>query len=420
MPSQKKRKLPVENRADWQEDQENELLAWLDYSLQHKTFDFFEESVAGHLNEEYNVSYTYRQCRGKLYLLWKTRGHETATKVQVLYDTGSRCLNLLERERMRFISQRVIQLADRERHKLLHSPRRLKSASPSVISQSQSYGSIDRISGKKRTREATTAALRGDQDDLDVRQIVSSAEISRNVNSDQLLEIQSHISFLRDQVQQLTAIQRENHTHITFLHTCLRNAEEQQQDLESHIDYLSHTESPRNDQSSMARQLEDQRAQIVHLQKKLERNRYLGSFTSLRCTDDIQTWTIENVQETMHSIAFQTKQLLFGHEDNENFHPPTLDGNESLISLIKRALALKKDSEISMDTISIHLSTFSLQAVIRALTVAALCEWAFEADLLGSVLLSSMLLNEYRNHVRTRGKFEFLLSCLFLILEICC
>jgi hypothetical protein len=112
--------------ADWKPHEENVLLAWLDYSLlKADGFRYFKESVSAHLSKECNTSYSYEQCRAKLYRFWNYLGDDDSAKVADLYKQGSDCLGYLPPERKKLISEKVADLNGRD----IDSPRRLRSTS---------------------------------------------------------------------------------------------------------------------------------------------------------------------------------------------------------------------------------------------------------------------------------------------------
>jgi hypothetical protein len=137
--------------ANWKPNEENELLAWLDYNLQKSSdgFEVFKQSVSEHLRRECNVSYTYEQCRRKLYMCWLHYGDESAKKVAVLHEHGSETLTHLPTEQKDSILARVLVLRDRD----LNFPRRLRSVSRNSATPSWHQGD------NRRTRSTTGQRL---------------------------------------------------------------------------------------------------------------------------------------------------------------------------------------------------------------------------------------------------------------------
>jgi hypothetical protein len=132
------KRVPRGEPANWKPDEENELLAWLDYNLEKSSDGFatFKQSVSEHLRRVCNVSYTYEQCRRKLHSLWQHYGDESAIKVAVLHEHGSETLTLLETAQKDSILARVIALRERD----LNFPRRLRSVSRNSATPSQQQG----------------------------------------------------------------------------------------------------------------------------------------------------------------------------------------------------------------------------------------------------------------------------------------
>jgi hypothetical protein len=132
------KRVPRGEPANWKPDEENELLAWLDYNLEKSSDGFaaFKQSVPEHLRRVCNVSYTYEQCRRKLHSLWQNYGDESAIKVAVLHEHGSETLTLLTTAQKDSILARVIALRERD----LNFPRRLRSVSRNSATPSQQQG----------------------------------------------------------------------------------------------------------------------------------------------------------------------------------------------------------------------------------------------------------------------------------------
>jgi hypothetical protein len=514
------RQVPQAQPADWKPHEEDELLAWLDYSLMKSDgFKSFKESVSGHLIREYNVNYTYEQCRRKLYSFWKSYGDDTATKVAVLHEHGSKCLTHLPDERRDFILGRAIELGDRD----FNSPRRLRSTSqisetpswrpinlgqlatsksqlrayrqhgssleiPSVVIQSINTPEVERHEERHSEKRCLPGQV-GVDSRLPILQVFSTNSITvkqqyrplpnnyipkseckdstsptsdgasprspvavgegetasdedecnsgadsekseadgvamvlvpstRNINDEvmtpnplstsELESLKKELEVLKKQVQLMSKLQKESHSHIVFLHSRLRQAEDRHKDYEARTSRLESAEAARADHISLYKQLEDQESTIVILQKKLDKARDLGKFTRLSLANEIRPWKSENIRQTMSSIGYLMKQLLFGHDNIDHFDPPNIDNHEHLATLVRKSLGMTSRGQVAADTIPAKLSEFSLQAVVRALTAAALCEWVFEADLHGTILTESMLLDEYRAHIRTRGSYSLI------------
>ncbi|RYP76032.1 hypothetical protein DL770_007310 [Monosporascus sp. CRB-9-2] len=87
------------NPQVWFPDDVTQLLAWLDYCLEHG--DNFADTVTSHLKSTRQKLYTWDQIDGKLRLLWRTYGHEVEgakpgeIKSGEIFEKGTSCLTEL-------------------------------------------------------------------------------------------------------------------------------------------------------------------------------------------------------------------------------------------------------------------------------------------------------------------------------------
>ncbi|KAI9933209.1 hypothetical protein MW887_007681 [Aspergillus wentii] len=426
-------KIAQTERAEWKPREEKELLAWLDYNVQRHGYNSFTESVSGHLRRECNVHYSTEQCTRKLYWFWKHFGNDEAKKVSALHQRGSKCLGYLPQETKDFVFGRLIQLGDRE----FNSVRRLRSASqisdtaassnvrgqssrlpvPSIVipcKKTLDVESDTRIRKRQRflrqryhssrgdsedsTSEAMNdcssisaqenAAASNDEDDpsgagieADAMIMVPAPSGTEDVNSKggtepiptPTIEMESlpELEALKKQVQQMSKLQSESDLRIEFLSSRLRLADDRHREDQARLDCVKRTEMAGGGPDD---RLEAQEKKIAILQERLIKARDLGRFTRLTSPEEIRSWKPQQIRETMDSVGYWMKQLLFGHKNIHVFDPRNINIDEGLAAL----------------------------AIIRALTAAAICEWVFEEDLHESVITGSILLDEYRAHLRTR------------------
>ncbi|RHZ51805.1 uncharacterized protein CDV56_106246 [Aspergillus thermomutatus] len=441
------KRVPHAEPANWKPHEENELLAWLDYNLQKSSdgFEAFRQSVSAHLRRECNVSYTYEQCRRKLYLSWLRYGDESAKKVAVLHEHGSETLTHLPTEQKDFILARAMELRERD----LNFPRRLRSVSRNSATPSQHHGdnrrptstrgqlphlrvpsvviSTARISKAKRPlsqhskrgrlsnkfpvsdlsregEEDGEAKSNKEKDPVhtgttdktdktpDADDITMAGVPSAKNGSDQttatnpwtagaLETLKSELAALKEQVRVLGELQNETRSFMVFLHMRLGEAVERDEVAKARIHSLERAERARADGKSLVLEVANLEDRIAYLQRKVDKARELGKFTQLSSTGVIRPWSLRWVDKTMDDIDFYMEQLLLDHDNIDHFEPPNLDDGADLAALVRTILGLTPQERLSTEKVRIQLSKLSLQSVVRALTAATLCEWVFEAEL---------------------------------------
>jgi hypothetical protein len=223
-----------------------------------------------------------------------------------------------------------------------------------------------------------------------------------------LESLKSELAALQEQVQVLGELQNDTRSFIAFLHMRLREAVERDEVAQARIHSLEQAEGARADGKSLVSEMTILEDRIAHLQRKLYKAQDLGRFTKLSATGEIRLWDLKWVDETMAAIDFYMKQLLLDHDNVDHFEAPNLDNDADLTGLIRTVLGLNPQERVSTEKVRIQLSRLSLQSVVRALTAAALCQWVFQAELPGMSLTDSVLLDEYRCHLRTRGALSFI------------
>ena len=211
----------------------------------------------------------------------------------------------------------------------------------------------------------------------------------------ELENLRTEFEALKERVELMNDIHR---SLTVSLYSSLLQAEGRHREDETRINCLKNT-----DNSLPYRQLEYQAKKIATLQEKLDKARHLRRFTQLASTEEIRSWTGENVRQEMSSMGYLAKQLLYGHDNVDNFDPPDIDNYKDLRTLVQKGLGVSSQAQLSADTVLGLLASFSLQAIVRCLTFAAICEWVLEADIHGMIFTESVLLEEYKAHLRMRG-----------------
>jgi hypothetical protein len=208
----------------------------------------------------------------------------------------------------------------------------------------------------------------------------------------------------KKEVQLLREQQDENYTRISFLSSRLCEAEERNNNYQEELKSLRRANLKLVENVSLYNQLELQITENQKLQRKWEANNERYRFTMFTSSDPILRDKSQRIRDNMSNINnILVNQLLFDHEDIDTPSPVSLESNEHLVPLVQRVLRIDSQVQVTTDTISTHFSSLSLQAVVRTLTAAAVCLWVFEDDFFGAILKSSMLLDEYKNHITTIG-----------------
>jgi hypothetical protein len=233
---------------------------------------------------------------------------------------------------------------------------------------------------------------------------------TNNRTTEVLESLKSELATLQEQVRVLGELQNDTRSFIAFLHMHLREAVERDEVAQARIHSLERAEGARAD--GLVSEMTILEDRIAYLQRKLYKAQDLERFTQLSATGEIRPWNPRWVDETMKDIDFYMKQLLLDHDNIDHFEAPNLDNDADLTALVRTILGLNPQERVSTEKVRIQLSRLSLQSVVRALTAAALCGWVFQAELPGMSLTDSVLLDEYRDHLRTRGALSYFSSCL--------
>ncbi|OJJ45228.1 hypothetical protein ASPZODRAFT_2109457 [Penicilliopsis zonata CBS 506.65] len=187
--------------------------------------------------------------------------------------------------------------------------------------------------------------------------------------------VHDELGELKKQVARLHRAQHESHAQIAFLHNRLRQSDKRRLKLKDQVSALDSIERFSREKGGLRAQLEQQLKRNSSLQDKVERNERLGRFTSLASTDVVRNWG--------------DTQLLVGWEDVQTVPQPVI--TDDIRALLQRSLGREID-----------LRELSLQALVRMLTMAAVCAWVFESDILSERFPGSLVLDAYREQIQTR------------------
>ena len=119
-------------RADWQQEDEIELLAWLDCILvrsEKKDASLFKPSFVKHLKENRGKRYTEHQIERKIKKIWAANGEDDANDPNEIWKFGTKCLPYLSDVIRKQIDERLNILQESKIAKVVDSERQLRSAS---------------------------------------------------------------------------------------------------------------------------------------------------------------------------------------------------------------------------------------------------------------------------------------------------
>ena len=269
---------------------------------------------------------------------------------------------------------------------------------------------------KKRKPNASSSCDRVISDsESDLTDLTTLSDIiNRNANgetvtssdglTDTFESLRDRLEASKKEVQLLREQQDENYTRISFLSSRLCEAEQRNSNYQDELKSLRRANLKLVEDVSLYNQLELQITENQKLQRKWEANNERYRFTMFTSSDPILRDKSQTIRDSMSNINnILVNQLLFDHEDIDTPSPVSLESNEHLVPLVQRVLRMDSRVPVTADTMSTHFSSLSLQAVVRTLTAAAVCLWVFEDDFFGPILKSSMLLDEYKNHIKTIG-----------------
>ena len=115
----------VSNRPLWQEDDEIELLAWLDCTLRHDLL--FKDTVVDHLRTRRKKSFKSTQIDDRLKYLWENHANDDARSWKEVLTKGSSCLRLLDDSARKAVTHTSTMLGDQQISRRLAEPRNLRS-----------------------------------------------------------------------------------------------------------------------------------------------------------------------------------------------------------------------------------------------------------------------------------------------------
>lgn len=277
-----------------------------------------------------------------------------------------------------------------------------------TVEEDDDNNSVDTPTG--RFRQATLGALSAGEDRVESsedgethsRETTPSAERpDENVTDRKIKLLERRCQSLE---RELEYEQQKHEGDTMFLRERVRLVEEGCKKLESEIACLNYVrrEQSRAGEASIRSTLIDQAKQIAQLEQSLADRKWLRTFSTLSSTDSVPL-DVRDIRADIDVLGHHIKQILAKYEDRVVCSTTSFYKEDDLRSLICRAFGqdILQPAELIGQTI--NLSTFSLQAVIRSLTAAALCEWVFECSLQEICAKPCALLREYRLHLARQG-----------------
>jgi hypothetical protein len=216
--------------------------------------------------------------------------------------------------------------------------------------------------------------------------------------------LQRELSLSEDRYRRVQAqMENERHQHnedVQFLKDKLSESQKTCEDLRSQLSCLDFI--LRADDGSKAREVQDQQKRISELEDRLNDKKWIGAFSSLSSINP-KKLDARSVQADMDLIKSSIEQIMCEDEDHEAHIPPNIGCLDDLKSLLYRIVHLDLSEPYNQLRQSINSTGLSFQALIRALTASALCEWVFEPRLQGITLEPCTLLKEYRKRLAKIG-----------------
>jgi hypothetical protein len=177
-------------KADWTDEAEIEVLAWLDYLLdiresigkEQMTKSHFENSITDHLEKTCRMRYTIAQVERKIRKFWQVYGGDYAVDRNEIYKLGTECLVNLPPDRKERICTRVGVLKDEAYAATLSRQRQLRSTSRTTESQLSRFTSLEAVEGNvpsPRKRRVEVVINKTSKDDFSPKKLkVQAAEVS--------------------------------------------------------------------------------------------------------------------------------------------------------------------------------------------------------------------------------------------------
>ena len=200
------------------------------------------------------------------------------------------------------------------------------------------------------------------------------------------------------------ALQQDNNSLFNSYQSEVKEARNQQEALNRELNCLksSYEQILSADQRSNMHTLKLREIEIKELRKCLDRKeRYRG--TLQLSTDDVVPLDRKQICVEMIQIKRAVKNLLDDHEFPEGFELPKVILEQDLRDLFRRSFALDPSKANALPDLRGPSRLLALQAVMRSLTAAAICEWVFEADLPSISNPPDALLEQYRLQLAVQG-----------------
>jgi hypothetical protein len=184
----------------------------------------------------------------------------------------------------------------------------------------------------------------------------------------------------------------------------IREREENVASLEREVLSLQAARKKRDEQSefpieeSIERNLKLEKRLLADLKMREEGNK----FTTLSGASR-EWFGTTKMDEGFCDVYGESRQALCRHDNETIPFIPSLDGHEDLRRLVTKCFSLSNGvSKHSQDAMS-KLSTFSPEAIVRALITCALAEWVFETDFPKFDDGQSEVLTKYRELLVKQG-----------------
>lgn len=150
--------------------------------------------------------------------------------------------------------------------------------------------------------------------------------------------------------------------------------EKSQKECAEHADTIKCLEYSSAERNPAEKTLYYQERHIAILKRALEEKKKRNTTFSKLSSEDHYAPKQEDIEKQIFTIHYQIKKILHAYDDNLTLKTPNLEHEDDLQALLRRSLGVDLQFPMDPDDLPLDLARIGLQAVICALTAAAVCE----------------------------------------------
>ncbi|KAE8149927.1 hypothetical protein BDV25DRAFT_140310 [Aspergillus avenaceus] len=105
------------------------------------------------------------------------------------------------------------------------------------------------------------------------------------------------------------------------------------------------------------------------------------------------------IENQMSLIDHKSKKTLCTYNDYYTLRMPDFDDHPDLRALLYRSFGFAPNHSVDQQDLHAYLARVGLQAVLCAVTAAAVCDWVFASDFESTISGRSLMLDIYRQHI---------------------